>query len=56
MRRHDFGAGKRVHRGAHRGEDLDAEMPTVRNFRPLKSSALVIGFLYQPSGSVGIGP
>ena len=32
------------------------EMPTVRNFRPLKSSALVIGFLNQPSGWVGIGP
>jgi len=32
------------------------EMPTVRNLRPLKSSALVIGFLYQPSGCVGIGP
>ena len=32
------------------------EMPTVRNFRPLKSSVLVIGFLNQPSGCVGIGP
>ena len=32
------------------------EMPTVRNLRPLKSSTLVIGFLYQPSGWVGIGP
>jgi hypothetical protein len=32
------------------------EMPTVRNFRPLKSSTLVIGFLNQPSGCVGIGP
>src|SRR5207344_3633338 len=32
------------------------EMPTVRNFSPLKSSTLVIGFLYQPSGWVGIGP
>src|SRR6267154_1738824 len=32
------------------------EMPTVRYFRPLKSSALVIGFLNQPSGWVGIGP
>ena len=32
------------------------EMPTVRNFSPLKSSGLVIGFLYQPSGWVGIGP
>ena len=32
------------------------EMPTVRNFMPLKSSGLVIGFLYQPSGCVGIGP
>src|SRR4029079_4820336 len=32
------------------------EMPTVRNFRPLKSSDLVIGFLYQPSGCVAIGP
>src|SRR4030095_1248158 len=32
------------------------EIPTVRNFSPLKSSGLVIGFLYQPSGWVGIGP
>src|SRR6476646_8172482 len=32
------------------------EMPTVRNLRPLKSSTLVIGRLYQPSGWVGIGP
>src|ERR1041384_3417012 len=32
------------------------EMPTVRNFMPLKSSTLVIGFLYQPSGCVHIGP
>ena len=32
------------------------EMPTVRYFRPLKSSTLVIGFLNQPSGWVGIGP
>src|SRR4029078_11184217 len=32
------------------------EMPTVRNFNPLKSSTLVIGLLYQPSGWVGIGP
>src|SRR5207344_3348973 len=32
------------------------EIPTVRNLRPLKSSGLVIGFLYQPSGWVGIGP
>src|SRR5215470_20445634 len=32
------------------------EMPTVRNFNPLKSSGLVIGFLYQPSGWVAIGP
>src|SRR4029078_1200404 len=32
------------------------EIPTVRNFRPLKSVVLVFGFLYQPSGCVGIGP
>ena len=32
------------------------EMPTVRNFNPLKSSGLVTGFLNQPSGWVGIGP
>jgi hypothetical protein len=32
------------------------EMPTVRNFSPLKSSGLVTGFLYQPRGCVGIGP
>src|SRR6476659_11517455 len=32
------------------------EMPTVRYFTPAKSSTLVIGFLNQPSGWVGIGP
>ena len=32
------------------------EMPTVRYFRPFRSSALAIGFLNQPSGCVGIGP
>ena len=32
------------------------EMPTVRYFMPLKSSTLVIGFLNQPKGCVGIGP
>src|ERR1700712_409870 len=32
------------------------EMPTVRNLTPLRSSALVTGFLNQPSGWVGIGP
>src|SRR3954452_19927005 len=32
------------------------EMPTVRYLMPLRSSALVIGFLNQPSGWVGIGP
>ena len=32
------------------------EMPTVRNLRPLKSVALVMGFLNQPRGWVGIGP
>ena len=32
------------------------EMPTVRNLTPFMSSALVIGFLNQPSGWVGIGP
>src|SRR4030095_15113527 len=32
------------------------EMPTVRTLSPLKSSPLVIGFLNQPSGWVGIGP
>ena len=30
-------------------------MPTVRNFRPLKSSTLVIGLLNQPSGWVRAG-
>src|SRR5690606_12667132 len=30
--------------------------PTVRNFRPLTSSALVTGFLNQPNGWVGMGP
>src|SRR5258708_29957113 len=32
------------------------ETPTVRYFIPLKSSTLVIGFLNQPRGCVGIGP
>src|SRR5712671_6221287 len=32
------------------------ERPTVRNLRPWKSSGLAIGFLYQPSGCVYIGP
>src|SRR4029079_4399296 len=32
------------------------EMPTVRNFMPFMSSTLVIGFLNQPNGWVGIGP
>ena len=32
------------------------EMPTVRNFSPLRSSTLVTGRLNQPSGCVGIGP
>ena len=41
---------------APRPVNTSIEMPTVRNFSPLKSSGLVIGFLYQPSGWVGIGP
>jgi hypothetical protein len=32
------------------------EIPTVRNFWPLRSSNFVIGFLNQPNGCVGIGP
>src|ERR1041384_5420850 len=32
------------------------EIPTVRYLTPWKSSTLVIGFLNQPSGCVGIGP
>ena len=32
-----------------------AARPTVRYLRPLRSAALVIGFLNQPSGWVGIG-
>ena len=32
------------------------EMPTVRNLRPCDVFGLVIGFLNQPSGWVGIGP
>src|SRR4029078_823726 len=32
------------------------EIPTVRNLRPFESATLVTGFLYQPSGCVGIGP
>src|SRR4051812_47138988 len=35
---------------------ISIDKPTVRNFNPLKSVDLVIGFLYQPSGCVGIGP
>src|SRR6184192_1639510 len=35
---------------APRPWNTSIEMPTVRNLRPLKSSALVIGFLYQPLG------
>src|SRR5947207_15200842 len=41
---------------APRPVNTSIEMPTVRNLRPLKSSGLVIGFLYQPSGWLGIGP
>ncbi len=41
---------------APRPVNTSIEMPTVRNLRPLKSSGLVIGFLNQPSGWVGIGP
>src|SRR3954470_25029684 len=41
---------------APRPVNTSMEMPTVRNFKPWKSSALVIGFLNQPSGWVGIGP
>ena len=41
---------------APRPVNTSIEMPTVRNLRPLKSSFLVIGFLNQPSGCVGIGP
>ena len=32
-----------------------AARPTVRYLKPLSSSALLIGFLNQPSGWVGIG-
>ena len=35
---------------------MSTESPTVRNFIPLRSSSLVIGFLNQPKGCVGIGP
>src|SRR3989304_2604524 len=41
---------------APRPVNTSIEIPTVRNLRPLKSSALVIGFLNQPSGCVGLGP
>src|SRR4029450_9386244 len=41
---------------APRPWNTSIEMPTVRNLRPLKSSTLVIGFLYQPNGWVAIGP
>src|SRR5436190_2488466 len=34
---------------------MSIDRPTVRNLRPLKSAGFVIGFLYQPSGCVGIG-
>src|SRR5665213_4096492 len=36
--------------------NTSTDRPTVRNLRPLKSSGLVMGLLYQPSGWVGIGP
>src|SRR3954468_17620643 len=35
---------------------MSIDSPTVRNLRPLKSAVFVTGFLYQPSGCVGIGP
>src|SRR6201997_5589265 len=41
---------------APRPVNTSMEMPTVRNLTPLRSSALVTGFLNQPSGCVGIGP
>src|SRR2546421_6497185 len=41
---------------APRPWNTSIEIPTVRNLRPLKSSTFVIGFLYQPSGCVNIGP
>src|SRR5690349_23781007 len=46
----------RAFTAAPRPVNTSIEMPTVRYFNPLKSSALVIGFLNQPSGCVGIGP
>ena len=41
---------------APRPVNTSIEMPTVRNLTPWRSSALVTGFLNQPSGWVGIGP
>ena len=35
---------------------MSTARPTVRNLRPFICSALVTGFLNQPSGWVGIGP
>lgn len=35
---------------------MSTARPTVRNFRPLMSSGLAMGFLNQPNGCVGIGP
>src|SRR5882672_219487 len=36
--------------------NTSTDSPTVRYLRPLKSAALVIGFLNQPRGWVNIGP
>src|SRR4030095_16082970 len=41
---------------APRPVNTSIEMATVRDLGPLKSSTLLIGFLYQPSGCVAIGP
>ncbi|MNR42009.1 hypothetical protein D3C85_1604770 [compost metagenome] len=41
---------------APRPVKMSIDSPTVRNLSPLKSSGLVIGFLNQPSGCVGMGP
>ena len=35
---------------------MSTAKPTVRYFRPLRSSALAIGFLNHPRGWEGIGP
>ncbi len=49
-RRHDSPPGENGDGGAHLAQSGRRPRPTVRYLRPLKSSAVVTGFLNQPSG------